>query len=265
MAVQDPPTESADSSDASGPSAPVAFDGAPGGGPEARRLGLEGLIIAGVGFLVGVVLSSVAVAAWAAVVGVRPTDKTLGLQLSGLLGLWVGLLGMPLAAAALRDRGGPVADLRWGWRWSDVPIGAVAGVATAFAVNLLYSPFLRHNGHLQQQFSQPAKEVTKVAHDSAGRIVLSVFLVVLVPLVEESYFRGVIFRSLDRLLLTPLAVVMSGLVFGLAHGELLQLPALAFFGAVLAVLAHRTGRLGAGMVAHAAFNGLTVLQLFHHP
>lgn len=241
----------------------VAFDGAAGGEREARTLGVEGLVIAAAAFLVGIVFSSVAVAVWAAVVGVSATDKTLGLQLTGLLGLWIGLLGVPLVAASLRGRGGPVTDLRWGFRWSDVPIGAVAGVGTAYAINVLYSPFLRHNAHLQHQFSQPAKEITKVAHDTGGKVLLSVFVVVLVPLVEESYFRGVIFRSLDRLVLTPVAVVLSGLLFGLAHGELLQLPALALFGAVLAVLAHRSGRLGPGMVAHAAFNGLTVFQLFH--
>ena len=271
MAVEDPPTGSAKSPDPADPSEGgalvpfdgVPFDGAADGEREARHLGLEGVVIAIVGYVVAGVVASFAVIVWAAIVGASPADKTLGLQLSGLTGSWIGLLGVPLVAARLRGRGGPVTDLRWGFRWSDVPIGAVAGVGTAYAINVLYAPFLRHNAHLRHQFSQPAKEITKVAHNTGGKVLLSVFVVVLVPLVEESYFRGVVFRSLDRLVLTPVAVVFSGLLFGLAHLEWLQLPALALFGMVLAALAHRTGRLGPGMVAHAAFNGLTVFQLFH--
>jgi uncharacterized protein len=55
--------------------------------------------------------------------------------------------------------------------------------------------------------------------------------------------------------------VGSSVVFGLAHFEPLQLPALILFGVVLGVLAQRTGRLGPGIVAHATFNAVTVLSL----
>jgi membrane protease YdiL (CAAX protease family) len=91
--------------------------------------------------------------------------------------------------------------------------------------------------------------------------VLFVFLVIGAPVVEELFFRGLLLRSLDRRFGTPAAVIGSALVFGLVHYELLQLPALILFGIVLAVLAERTGRLGPGIAAHAAFNAATVLSL----
>ena len=50
------------------------------------------------------------------------------------------------------------------------------------------------------------------------------------------------------------AVVVDGLLFGLAHGELEQLAGLALFGMLLAFVSYRTGRLGMNMVAHATFN-----------
>ncbi len=64
---------------------------------------------------------------------------------------------------------------------------------------------------------------------------------------EELFFRGLLLKGLVRIL-TPLgarrgaarvagvviAVILDGLLFGLAHGELIQLAGLAFFGMVLA-------------------------------
>jgi len=51
-----------------------------------------------------------------------------------------------------------------------------------------------------------------------------------------------------------LAIVLSGVLFGLAHAESLQLLGLAVFGVILGCVSYRTGRLGMNMVAHASFN-----------
>ena len=55
-----------------------------------------------------------------------------------------------------------------------------------------------------------------------------------------------------------LAVVVSGLLFGAVHVELLQFAGLALFGIVLGFLSYRTGRLGMNIVAHGAFNLLAL-------
>jgi membrane protease YdiL (CAAX protease family) len=57
------------------------------------------------------------------------------------------------------------------------------------------------------------------------------------------------------------AVVVDGLLFGLAHGEWVQLAGLALFGAALAAISSRTGRLGMNMVSHASFNLVAVLAI----
>ena len=51
-----------------------------------------------------------------------------------------------------------------------------------------------------------------------------------------------------------LAIVVTGVLFGLAHAESLQLLGLAVFGIILSFVSYRTGRLGMNMVAHATFN-----------
>ncbi|HMC42582.1 MAG TPA: CPBP family intramembrane glutamic endopeptidase, partial [Acidimicrobiales bacterium] len=77
-------------------------------------------------------------------------------------------------------------------------------------------------------------------------------------LVEELFFRGLLQRSLAGWLGPGPAIGVAALGFGLAHGEAVQLLALVAFGVVLGVLAQRSGRLGPGIVAHAAFNGATI-------
>jgi membrane protease YdiL (CAAX protease family) len=54
---------------------------------------------------------------------------------------------------------------------------------------------------------------------------------------------------------------ISSVVFGLSHGQLLQLPALILAGVLFGVLAHRAGRLGPAIAAHVAFNMVTVVSL----
>jgi membrane protease YdiL (CAAX protease family) len=88
------------------------------------------------------------------------------------------------------------------------------------------------------------------------------------PLVEELFFRGLLLRSLRRRMPDWAAVALSAVAFGIAHGSALPVDAvllvmisLTAFGAILAVLALRTGRLGPGIVTHAVFNLFTLLYL----
>ena len=54
-------------------------------------------------------------------------------------------------------------------------------------------------------------------------------------------------------------VIVTGVLFGLAHDEGLQLLGLAVFGIILSLVSYRTGRLGMNMVAHASFNLVAVV------
>jgi membrane protease YdiL (CAAX protease family) len=85
------------------------------------------------------------------------------------------------------------------------------------------------------------------------------------PFFEELFFRGVVMRALARIFgrwggwVGPgLAITGSGLLFGLAHAESLQLLGLGIFGIILGVVSYRTGRLGMNIVAHASFNLLAL-------
>jgi CAAX protease family protein len=78
------------------------------------------------------------------------------------------------------------------------------------------------------------------------------------PAVEELTYRG-----LGITLLEPwgvgLSIVVSGVLFGAAHGLLVALPILAIFGIVNGALRVRTASIYPPMTLHAAFNGIALI------
>ncbi len=92
---------------------------------------------------------------------------------------------------------------------------------------------------------------------NAGVALLILVVVVGAPLVEELVYRGLLQGTLGRRL--PqwrgwLALVLVAALFALVHFSPVEYPGLFLIGLVLGICALRTGRLGMGIVAHAAFN-----------
>jgi membrane protease YdiL (CAAX protease family) len=58
-----------------------------------------------------------------------------------------------------------------------------------------------------------------------------------------------------------LALIVSAVLFALAHFQVLQFPGLVLFGMVAGYLAQRSGRLGPAIFAHMGFNAATVVVL----
>jgi membrane protease YdiL (CAAX protease family) len=232
------------------------------------------LLLALGGFVVGQLVALVVVSIVAAVLGhagelarlqaraVQPA----WLVVSELLGLWVGFVGAAVAASRWRGTGRVGRDLGLAVRPIDLVVGPLVGLASQFVlVPLLYLPLQPLIPHLDRRLQQPATHLTG-GFPGATLAVIAFLTVVVVPVVEELLFRGVVLRALLRLfgpvgrVAGPvLAVAGTGVLFGLAHAESLELLGLAAFGMVLSWLAYRTGRLGPGMLAHGAFNLVAVV------
>lgn len=88
---------------------------------------------------------------------------------------------------------------------------------------------------------------------AAAYVANGIVICTLVPLVEELTFRGLGFALLERFG-TGWAVILTGVLFGLSHGLVLELPIIAAFGCLLGVVRARTGSVLPGMVLHGAFN-----------
>lgn len=89
---------------------------------------------------------------------------------------------------------------------------------------------------------------------AAAFVVNGLVVALLVPFVEELFFRGLGVRALG-FLGAWVAIGGTALVFALAHGLLVGIPALGFFGVALAWVRWRTRSVWPGFIAHALYNG----------
>ena len=124
-------------------------------------------------------------------------------------------------------------------------IGAAIFVVYFFEV--LYSA-LTHPGN--EQGLTPSH--WEPAH-AAAYVVNGIVICTVIPFVEELTFRGLGYSLLERFGRWP-AILTVGLVFGLAHGLLVALPVIVFFGVVLAWVRSETDSVYPGMLLHATFN-----------
>ena len=186
---------------------------------------------------------------------------------STLLGLWIGFIGAPWLASRTQGTRHFARDLGVRFRLIDL-VGIAIGIGGQILVAIMYAPF-QHDIH---DFNGPSQKLTGGSH-GGGFVVIAIATVVFAPAMEELFFRGLLLKALVRLF-TPLraaggarvagvvlAVILDGLLFGLAHGEWVQLAGLAVFGIILAAVSYRTGRLGMNMVAHATFNLVAIVAI----
>jgi membrane protease YdiL (CAAX protease family) len=123
----------------------------------------------------------------------------------------------------------------------------LAGFVTIQIFELVYIALV-HPGneqHLTPDKWEPSHALQYVVN---GAIICTV-----VPFVEELTFRGLGFY-----LLRPygrwVAILGTGVLFGLSHGVLLSLPVIVLFGCVLAWIRDRTDSVVPGMFLHGTFN-----------
>jgi membrane protease YdiL (CAAX protease family) len=107
----------------------------------------------------------------------------------------------------------------------------------------------------QQNHVQAGFEHFKAVSTAAAAMVL-VNGAVIAPVVEELFFRGLIFNALSLRMPMLLAALISGALFGIAHGDVVLFPVLMLFGIVQAVAYRLTGNLVVPMIVHAANNGI---------
>lgn len=180
------------------------------------------------------------------------------------LGLWIGLVGAAKLASRRRGSGSMRRDFGVRMRPVDIPLGVGAALLTQFAlvplVALVLRPLLG-----RPVVEGPARDLVGSAHGLA-LVVLVAMVVVGAPAVEELFYRGLFLRAVQSRFGSIWGVTATAVFFGLSHqnrlpvqGALLVMISLAGLGAVLAILAVRTGRLGASMIAHATFNAVTVV------
>jgi membrane protease YdiL (CAAX protease family) len=105
---------------------------------------------------------------------------------------------------------------------------------------------------------QPETGIAEAALANADPVVLIVALVVVAPIAEEIFFRGVAYNAWEREYGPARALWGSAVLFAAIHGSpFLFLPILGL-GLALGILYRATRSLPAAIMLHAGFNAITV-------
>ena len=83
--------------------------------------------------------------------------------------------------------------------------------------------------------------------------------VIAAPIIEEIIFRGLIFDRLKKAIPVVPAMIISALLFGLAHGQIIWICYAAVIGLILAAIYHKTGSIIPCIAAHMVLNGTSTL------
>lgn len=209
-------------------------------------------------FFASIVTAVAGSAVGAAIGGRGSLTETAG----GLIGLWAALVPSAILLSRVRGTGSLARDfgLRFERRdWLGVPIGLASQIVLLPAIYWLLQRLT--NRDIVEELREPAEELTNQAGTDGAFVFLAVLLIVGAPVAEEIFYRGMLFVALRARTTVAITIVVSGFVFAVAHLLPLLIPGLAAFGMVLAWVRARTGRLGMAIVAHAAFNAVTVAAL----
>lgn len=109
--------------------------------------------------------------------------------------------------------------------------------------------------------------VTQIAHWHGPTWLLGVLFVsvtVGAPLLEEIGFRAILYPALREALPRGWSIALTGLIFGMMHGNLAALIPISLMGAWLCIVRDRFG-IGTCILVHALSNAWTVLWLVIAP
>ena len=82
---------------------------------------------------------------------------------------------------------------------------------------------------------------------------------ILMPMLEELLFRGLVFRVLKKWISFPVAMVISAVLFALYHGNLVQFVYAFFCGLLLAFIYEKYGSLLAPILSHMTMNLVAII------
>src|SRR5262249_40233122 len=96
---------------------------------------------------------------------------------------------------------------------------------------------------------------------SYGIAVLLLYAALVIPIVEEFVFRGVLLRTLARYFAVWFAVLVQAIAFVVAHDDFSAWPVIFLIALLAALLARRSGGLLASITLHSVNNAFAVMSI----
>jgi CAAX protease family protein len=144
------------------------------------------------------------------------------------------------------------------WRWPPywlrfIAAGSILGILVQGASQWLPSP--------------PELPIDQMMRTTIDGWLMTVFGILIAPVVEEALFRGLLFPALTRRAGAPISLVLTSLLFGAVHaqqlgGAWMQVSLIVFVGAVLTAIRWRFRSLASSTLTHAGYNGILFAALF---
>jgi membrane protease YdiL (CAAX protease family) len=159
------------------------------------------------------------------------------------------VVGALLARLRLRPATGPRAR----GNLTALGLGVAAGLA-AFGISLVLGALLAWVGF-------PVREqpwVLELLQDRVGLLRLIPWMVFVVPIAEEVFFRGYVFRVLTQRAGLVAGIAISSAMFSAVHLNPSGFVIYLGIGTVLAWIYHRTGNLLAPIAAHIVHNSIVL-------
>jgi CAAX protease family protein len=150
-------------------------------------------------------------------------------------------------------------------KWEDLPLGFAFAIGGILLEVVAVSPFL-HDSRFR---GSNTGLLVRFEHDLPSYAVVAALAVVVAPVCEELFFRGLVLRGLTARYGTTGALLTTTAAFALVHIQpfagthnVMVLVAVSSVGLVLGMAALRYRRLGPGVVSHGLINLLAVVLIF---
>ena len=128
-------------------------------------------------------------------------------------------------------------------------------VATMAAAILFYVAFQTYYFRLMPPRPDATTAFDSYTHQPLGWAATFVASVLVLPVMEEIFFRGWVLRSIERRAGTAAALALSAMIFSAFHLELWAAPFHIVSGLLFGLVALRTNSVGAAMLVHMVANG----------
>jgi membrane protease YdiL (CAAX protease family) len=118
-----------------------------------------------------------------------------------------------------------------------------------------------HTKHVQSGFENFDVKSAVPGMTTVSAVLAVASMTIIAPIVEEIVFRGLLFGALASRLGILASALITALLFGAVHGDLLFFPAIAALGLVTALAYAATGNLWVAIILHALNNALGAVFL----
>jgi membrane protease YdiL (CAAX protease family) len=147
-----------------------------------------------------------------------------------------------------------------------VLVGVIAAcifTPLGFYLRVISVQILNHIPHVPlKPDEQQAVQTIRATSDWLKRLVLFAGTILLVPVAEECFFRGILYTTIKQSGFPKLAFWLTSIAFAAIHQNLAAFIPLMVLAMLLIVLYERTNNLLAPISAHAAFNAVQLVLLF---